>query len=174
MRQMRMTTSHNPLNPPSSARIPAASRGATAPALPPPRQIWRQTRRRLNLAVEDLRRAVIERCEHHPDRTRVVVALDEAIVDLEQLIDAFDGPLFELLDAADAASDRDVREEVLQRLGQYVAEGRHDFARDELVELMDDNGFVELDLRSGLDGALADLARRMGVPAASDTPSERR
>lgn len=124
--------------------------------------------------MEDLRRAVIERCEHHPDRTRVLVALDEAIVDLEQLIDAFDGPLFELLDAADAASDRDVREEVLQRLGRYVAEGRHDFARDELVELMDDNGFVELELRSGLDGALADLARRMGVDTDSDVPAERR
>lgn len=168
---MRMT----PLpSPPSSASLPPTPRGATPPALPPPRQIWRQTRRRLNLAVEDLRRAVIERCEDHPDRTRVVVALDEAIVDLEQLIDAFDGPLFKLLDAADAASDRDVREDVLRRLGQYVTEGRQEFARDELVELMDDNGFLDLELRSGLDGALADLARRMGVPAASDTPSERR
>ena len=159
---------------PSPTRIPPTARDATTSALPPPRQIWRQTRRRLHLAVEDLRRAVIERCEHHPDRTRVVVALDEAIVDLEQLIDAFDGPLFELLDAADAASDRDVREDVLRRLGRYVAEGRHDFARDELVELMDDNGFVDLELRSGLDGALADLARRMGVEAASDTPLEER
>ncbi|WP_431286411.1 hypothetical protein [Roseateles chitinivorans] len=119
--------------------------------------------------MDDLRRAVIERCEAHPDRARLTIALDEAITDLETLIDGFDGPLVELLEAAEKASDRGVRDDVLRRVGVHVADGRQRFACDDLVELMDTNGFVELGLRSGLDAALAELARRLGVEAATTT-----
>lgn len=147
---------------------------ATAPA---PRQTWTQTRRRLQLAVNDLRRAVVERCGTHPDRARLTAALDDAIVDLEALIDGFDRPLIALLDAADAAdatSDRGVRDDVLRRIGAHVAEGRTRFASDDLVALMDTNGFVELGLRSGLDSALAAIARQLGgSPPAGVTPAPR-
>ncbi|OWQ48053.1 hypothetical protein CDL60_05550 [Roseateles noduli] len=152
-----------PVGPPALKSRP----GRPTAKCPAPRQTWTQTRRRLQLAVDDLRRAVVERCETHPDRARLTVALDDAIVDLEALIDGFDRPLIALLDAADATSDRSVRDDVLRRVGVHVADGRQRFACDDLVELMDTNGFVELGLRSGLDAALVELARRLGIEAAA-------
>ncbi|ANH67544.1 hypothetical protein ABE85_08130 [Mitsuaria sp. 7] len=128
----------------------------------------------MRLAVDDLRRAVIERCETHPDRARLTVALDDAVADLETLIDGFDRPLIALLDAAEATSDRVVRDDVLRRVGAHVADGRQRFASDDLVELMDTNGFIELGLRSGLDAALAEIARQLGgTPPAGFSPERK-
>lgn len=171
-RQTGMTPLH-----PARAALPDAPPLKSRPGRPeapspPPRQTWLQTRRRLRLAVDDLRRAVIERCESHPDRTRLTVALDDAVADLETLIDGFDGPLIELLEAVETASDREVRDDVLRRVGAHVADGRTRFASDDLVELMDTNGFIELGLRSGLDAALAEIARQLGgTPPRSRTSS---
>lgn len=163
-----MTTSSLPRPGRLDASPPKSRSEAPFPA---PRQTWTQTRRRLRLAVDDLRRAVIERCETHPDRARLTVALDDAVADLETLIDGFDRPLIALLDAADATSDRIVRDDVLRRVGAHVADGRQRFASDDLVEMMDTNGFVELGLRSGLDTALAEIARQLGGrPPAGFTP----
>ena len=169
-----MTTLPSSRVAPVDAPPPKSRPGRPEATSPPPRQTWTQTRRRLQLAVDDLRRAVIERCEAHPDRARLTVALDDAIVDLEALIDGFDRPLIALLDAADATSDRGVRDDVLRRVGTHVADGRERFASDELVELMDTNGFIELGLRSGLDAALAAIARQLGgAPEFAFTPVRR-
>ncbi|RZI58426.1 MAG: hypothetical protein EOP37_16090 [Rubrivivax sp.] len=153
-----MTSPHAPRVAAPDA-LPARPRAGDS--LPPPRQAWLQTRRRLRLAVDDLRRAVVGRCEQHPDRARLTIALDDAIADLEVLLDGFDGPLIELLDAVERAPDRAVRDDALRRVGDHVDDGRRRFASDELVELMDTNGFVELGLRSGLDAALAAIARQL-------------
>ena len=156
-----------PLPHAASADLPEPTARRGRPQAPASRQPWIQTRRRVRLAVEDLRRTVIERCQTHPDRARLVEALDEAIADLETLISRFDEPLMALLDAANAASDREAHEDVLRRLDAHVADGRVRFAQDDLVELMDTNGFVELGLRTGLDAALAAIARQLRVPQPS-------
>lgn len=153
---------------------PPKSRPGRPEATPPaPRQTWTQTRRRLLLSMEDLRRTVIERCEAHPDRVRLIVALDEAIVDLEALLDDFDRPLTELLDAVRRAPDPECLRQAQRRAGAHVAQGRERFAADELVELMDTNGFVELGLRASLDVALAEIARQLGGAPEPAFTSER-
>ncbi|MDH0866109.1 hypothetical protein [Mitsuaria sp. GD03876] len=152
----------------ASPRATPPQRGV--PALPPPRQAWSQMRRRLHLAMADLRRVVLDRCDRHPERTRLALALDGAIGDLDKLLDAFDGPLIELLDAAETAPDREIREDVLQRLGTHMADGRARFAQDELVDLMDRNGFVDLGVQAQLDDALTALARRLGIDAGAPVP----
>ena len=129
------------------------------PAAP---QVWTRTRRQLRLALDDLRQAVSQRCVAHPDRARLSIALDEAIVDLEALLDEFDRPLTELLDAGRRAPDPERLRQAQRRAGAHVAQGRKQFADDELVALMDTNGFVELGLRASLDAALAEIARQLG------------
>lgn len=136
-----------------------------AAALPAAHQPWMQMRRRLRLAMADLRRVVLDRCDQHPERARLGDALDGAIADLDQLIAAFDGPLLALMAAAEAAVGDADRDALHDRLSRHLAQGRARFARDDLVALMDGNGFVELGVLATLEAALADVARRAGLPS---------
>ena len=119
------------------------------------RRCWSAAARRVQASLDDLAPVVHERCAPLPDAATIDEALADAIDEITAGLDRFGEALAMLDDAdADGAPDDPAAglRSLLSRAGDLLPP-------NDLIQLMDENGFIELSLEATLKAALRDLER---------------
>jgi hypothetical protein len=113
---------------------------------------WSAAKRRVQASLDDLAPVVRERCAPLPDAATIEEALADAIAEITAGLDRF-GEELARLGSDEAASDPGAGlRALLARAGDLLPP-------DELIQLMDENGFIEMSLEATLKAALRNLER---------------
>jgi|GEM_PF-3464883 hypothetical protein len=120
---------------------------------------WSAAARRVQASLDDLTPVVRERCAPLPDAATIDEALADAIDEITAGLERF-GEALAMLGDGDADADGGAASQdpaaglraLLSRAGELLPPS-------DLIQLMDENGFIELSLETTLKAALRDLER---------------
>lgn len=112
---------------------------------------WSETTRHLSGMLDELAARVRQTCVAQPEARAIDHALELAIRDLKRDLRRFGDALARL------AADASTRDDPSAALRELLARSADLLPPDDLVELMDRNGFLELSLDATLKQTLLDL-----------------
>ncbi|WAC72146.1 hypothetical protein OU995_21675 [Roseateles sp. SL47] len=112
---------------------------------------WLRTCEQVEAALEDLRRAVQAGCCAQPDRDLILLALDQACDDFRLSLSHWHQRWITALPLSSVQSaGQEARQALARDTRQWLVE-------EELIDLIDSNGFLELRLKDTLLDALKDM-----------------
>lgn len=123
---------------------------------------WQNTRKTVRAELQALEDEILAESEEEPDFADISTGTGALFEMLETLDERLIDKLDEALNSSDPAQRRALHAQALEIVGGY-----RDFVRsDALLADIDDNGFLDLEVRATLDGALAAMAAQLDTSLA--------
>ena len=124
------------------------------------RLAWGKTREDLRSQLERLEQAILAKCKNAPNYDEIKKGISD---NLFGILEDLDESLLEALDRGLSAATPDARAAVKKEALAIVNEYREIVKSDELLQVIDDNGFVDLTLLTMLSGQLDSMATSLAA-----------